>query len=302
VRHPRLIPTWIEVRERALAEMRNARFSTDDPRCGEMARHIAGAIAYFRQEPTADLDEFTPGEQIATELEQALETLGRPCASPGYAEDYPNPLAALTANVLTEACPETQELLNSLLLEIHEDGGVDAGTLYADESHAFSPEMRVGALLKTILDRFRWRPRFAADGGRPYFWYASEENMEPRRGWRGVDEGEEHALPMDIMGRLETLIAHLRAAPPEQLLVRFLMDFPDMHFMAAWAFTLANTDYAIARMDLLGKDFSPLRIMRFQLATYGMLKFRPRSRTWLRATLFQGAGLPDELAAGASRR
>jgi hypothetical protein len=29
-----------------------------------------------------------------------------------------------------------------------------------------------------------------------------------------------------------------------------------------------------------------------------MLKFRPRSKSWLRATLFQGAAIPEELSAG----
>ena len=122
--------------------------------------------------------------------------------------------------------------------------------------------------------------------------------MEPRRGERGVDEGEQYELPVDILGRFEKLVAALQSVSPDETLGRFLVRFPDMRFMAGWAYTLAGTEYAVARMDLLSLDFSPLKIMRYQLATYGMLKFRPRSRTWLRATLFQGAGLPEELAAG----
>lgn len=109
-----------------------------------------------------------------------------------------------------------------------------------------------------------------------------------------------YALPVDVMGRLEELLSHLRAAPPGQTLGRFLFSHPDMQFMVGWASALAGSEYAVARTDLLARKLSPLRIMRFQLATYGMLKFRPRSKTWLRATLFQGAALPVELAAGSA--
>ncbi|MDB5998831.1 MAG: hypothetical protein JWP52_530, partial [Rhizobacter sp.] len=140
--------------------------------------------------------------------------------------------------------------------------------------------------------------RFKTEIGRPYFWYASEENMEPRRGRRGIDEGEQYQLPVDILGRLEELMSLLAEAPPAQSVGRFLVSHPDMRFMAAWAYSLADRKYAVSRTDLLAFEFSPLRLMRFQLAMYGMLKFRPRSNTWLRATLFQGAGLPHELAAG----
>src|SRR5215813_2743696 len=122
--------------------------------------------------------------------------------------------------------------------------------------------------------------------------------MEPRRGAVGVDRGAEYALPLDILGRLEELRDLLVRSPRKQALGRFVFAHPDMRFMAAWAHTLAQLPYSVARMDLLAGDFLPLRIMRFQLATYGMLKFRPRSTFWLCATLFQGAGLPHELAAG----
>src|SRR5690606_38068489 len=159
--------------------------------------------------------------------------------------------------------------------------------MHADESLDFPPDLRVGELLSLIDERFDWAARFATDGGRPFFWYSSEENMEPRRGARGVDEGENFELPVNILGRLEELISALKASTAEEPIGRFLVRNPDMRFMVAWTHTLAELDFSIARMDLLSADFSPLRIMRFQLATYGMLKFRPRSKTWLRATIMQ---------------
>ncbi|NIF78734.1 hypothetical protein F3J20_15305 [Paraburkholderia sp. Cy-641] len=298
VRHPRLLDRWIGAREQALAEMYRERFEADDSRCDEFDRQLERAIEYFAHEPTGDLDEFAPSEAIHAELLQVREQFAHLRAGWKAGASRSNPLAELLVSWRGRCCLETGELLNSLLLECHEGGNVDANTLHADESLPFDPTQKAGALKDLIETHLAWVSRFTVEGERPFFWYASEENMEPRRGSRDIDEGEQYALPVDVMGRVEELLSRLRAVPPEQTLGRFLIAHPDMRFMVGWVSTLADSHYAIARTDLLTKDFSPLRIMRFQLATYGMLKFRPRSRTWLRATLFQGAGLPRELAAG----
>jgi hypothetical protein len=293
VRHPRLVHRWIEVREQALAEVKAMAFPTTDPRCERMRRLVEGAIRYFRYEPQGALDEFESGFALANELAGLLSRLGpaEPMASA-------NPVADLLAMAEREVSVEAQELLNALALELHDEGRVDANALAVDEALAFPAELRVGELRMLIRERFDWLARFGAGRGRPYFWYSSEENMEPRRGTVGLDAGEEYALPLDILGRLEELASRLEEAPADQSLGRFLFAHPDMRFMVGWVHTLARSPYAVARMDLLSPDFRPLRIMRFQLALYGMLKFRPRSTFWLCATLFQGAGLPHELAAG----
>ncbi|MBN3849310.1 hypothetical protein G3N58_21140 [Paraburkholderia sp. Ac-20342] len=299
VRHPRLLDRWIGAREQALADMYGETFDAADARCDEFERQIARAIDYFAHEPSGELDEFVASDVLHAELRRArerfvaLRSAWRPdgCAAA-------NPVVELIGSERARSSTETVELLHSLLLECHDGGNVDGGALHADESLPFDPALRAGVLRDRIETQLAWVSRFGAQVERPFFWYASEENMEPRRGCRNLDEGEQYALPVDVMGRVEELLTKLRAAPPEQTLGRFLIAHPDMRFMVGWASTLADSHYAIARTDLLAQDFSPLRIMRFQLATYGMLKFRPRSRTWLRATLFQGAGLPRELAAG----
>jgi len=297
VRHPKLLHRWIEVREQALAEILAQPFGRDGRECAEFATQIERASEYFAHEPGGEVDEFTPGETLAGELQLAGEEFARITREAGPLGQA-NPIAALLGTLDGRVSAEAQELLHSLALEIHDDGQVDADLLHTDETLSFPRDMTVAALRERIGERFAWIDRFAAENGRPYFWYASEENMEPRRGCRGVDQGEQFELPVDILSRFEELVSALDEAPGEWTLGRFLMRFPDMRFMVAWAYTLADMEYAIARMDLAALDFSPLKIMRFQLALYGMLKFRPRSKTWLRATLFQGAGLPEELASG----
>lgn len=299
VRHPRLLHRWIEVREEALAQLTDTAFDANAPHCARFAALLDRARRYIRYEPGGDLDEFVAAGRIAEELELASQTFARVCKERDIdAGQGRNPVSATIAALHGTITAETQELLNALALEVHEDGAVDPNLMHADETLGFSPVRTTGDLLSSIRKRYRWTERFAAKEGRPFFWYSSEENMEPRRGARGVDEGENFQLPVDILGRLEELIAGLQASPAQERLGRFLVRHPDMRFMVAWTSTLASEDYSIARMDLLAEDFSPLRVMRFQLATYGMLKFRPRSRTWLRATLFQGAPIPRELSAG----
>src|SRR5690606_38454123 len=105
---------------------------------------------------------------------------------------------------------------------------VDPDVMHTDESLACSPLSTTGELLSLIEERFRWTERFGVEGSRPFFWYASEENMEPRRGARGSDEGEDYELPVDILGRLEQLIDALRASRRDELLGRFLVRNPDM--------------------------------------------------------------------------
>lgn len=297
VRHPRLLHNWIEVRERALAQILSESFSATAWKCTRFSELLEQARSYFVYEPGGEVDEFVSGAVIADELAVAAKEFAL-LLKDSRPDSASNPITRLMSVLEGRITGDTQELLHALALEVHEGGAVDAELLHADETLSFPRDLSAGDFLSLIRKRFAWVERFSVTGQRPYFWYASEENMEPRRGERGVDEGEQYELPVDILGRFEELVAALGSAPPQETLGRFLVRFPDMRFMAGWAYTLAGTEYAIARMDLLALDFSPLKIMRYQLATYGMLKFRPRSKTWLRATLFQGAGLPEELAAG----
>ena len=49
---------------------------------------------------------------------------------------------------------------------------------------------------------------------------------------------------------------------------------------------------------VLSQDFVPLNAMRFLLAMYGMLKYSPRSDSWVRGTLLQGAPTIEEYGTG----
>ena len=54
----------------------------------------------------------------------------------------------------------------------------------------------------------------------------------------------------------------------------------------------------LPRVNFLSQDFVPLNAMRFLLAMYGMLKYSPRSDSWVRGTLLQGAPTIEEYETG----
>ena len=188
VRHPRIIDRWIRLREIALAEVRSMPLPADDPRCDRIVAGLDRAARYFRLEPAGELDEFQPGRAVAADLKLAEDMFARLRARNG---DDTGPVHNVGNALLEQArvglTVEAQEFINALLLEIHDDGRVDLDSLYADEALSFPPHMRAGTLLKLLREHFAWAVRYrpASARDRPYFWYASEEIMEPRRGRRG---------------------------------------------------------------------------------------------------------------------
>lgn len=297
VRHPKLLERWIAVRERALRDLHDAVYGPDDARYATFLEQLAKARAYFTREPSDETGMFLTSDALVAALDTAAARYRALLAdwSATRAQGATNPTSALLTGMGRDHPVEVHDLLAALAFEL-DDNAPSPEEFIADETLRCPPDLACGDLLGLIRSRFKWMIEDKAE--RPYFWYSSEENMEPRRGFRGSDDGQEFELPVDIFGRLQGLVDRLAAVPPSMPVGEFLFRFPDMRYMAQWAYTLADLDYAVARMDVLARDYAPLRIMRLQLATYGMLKFIPRSGTQLRATLLQGAGLPEELAAG----
>ena len=59
--------------------------------------------------------------------------------------------------------------------------------------------------------------------------------------------------------------------------------------------TLARSVYGEIQANLLDADVLPMHLLRCKLAFMGVTKFDPRSKLWVRNTMFQGAPLADEL-------
>lgn len=299
VRHPKLMHRWIEAREQALADVLvspgEANSDAPDDRVARLRRLLSDAQVAFREQPSDDVGVFTPGDVIATELADLNAWIGEALRP----DDEP-PLLTIAERAHRTCGLETEEALNSLLLELHEDDGDDGRALSWDEGLDYAPAQPVGALRELLGTSFDWalemnmEPKSATE----YFWYLSDENLEPRRGRRGQEPGEEFEIPLDVVGRIQSLAAALDAQPPQRSLARFLVEHPDWRFMVECVSTLSTLPYALVRDNMLDSSFVPLQVMRLQLAIYGMANFRPQSQAWVRGTLLRGAPTIEQLAEG----
>ncbi|HEX3804795.1 MAG TPA: hypothetical protein VHV75_18365 [Solirubrobacteraceae bacterium] len=313
VRHPKLMHRWIEAREQALAEVLVSPSETNsdapDDRVARLRRLLSDAQVAFREQPSDDVGVFTPGDVIAAELADLNAWIGdalRPgtgARAPGGDSGSPDnqlPLLTIAERAHRTCGLETQEALNSLLLELDEDDSDDGRALSGDEGLDYAPAQPVGELRELLGTSFDWalEMNMEAKSATEYFWYLSDENLEPRRGRRGQEPGEEFEIPLDVVGRIQSLAAALDAQPPQRSLARFLVEHPDWRFMVECVSTLSALPYALVRDNMLASSFVPLQVMRLQLAIYGMANFRPQSQAWVRGTLLRGAPTIEQLAEG----
>jgi hypothetical protein len=198
---------------------------------------------------------------------------------------------------------ETQELINTLLIEIypdHTDGLEDY--MAAEESLDLVPDMpliQLKQLIETYLD-WALQVDLTSSDERYWFWYRSIEKEEPRLGIRGVDEGEEKELSIAIGPRVQrihaTLDAHLRQ-DPAALTIDFLMANQRDSDIVRRIQTMAGSAYGEIRANLWHREMKPMHLLRAKLSFLGAQRFDPKGDRWVRVTFFQGAPLIAELNA-----
>ncbi len=294
ISHPLLIHNWFHAREAALALVRSleraapaalARFRTCLARA---RRHVAEwAVADERQ--TA---------RIAA-LRTDLERLARWTDEAAWPGDGARPWDVLFRRAEDAFSTEGEELLVALILEPH-GALIDdlAEGLEVDRDERLDPTMRV-ARLRALVDRhYAWA--LAVDYDNPdashYFWYASQEKLEPRRGERRAEPGADREMPLTVARDVQALRTALGAAPDDETTAALVMRHPELRAVARRVQIGARYAYAEIRDNLIGVDCRPIDILRSKLAQFGASKFDPKSDLWTRITMYQGAPLADELA------
>jgi len=192
---------------------------------------------------------------------------------------------------------ETQELIVSVLLEIHGEI-VDEleNSMEASEILKLDPSMSINVLLDLIKKYFEWalKINFEDPERLRRFWYYSEEKLEPRFGDRYTDQGSKKEMPLAV-GRdvfmLHKKIVNLR----KNISVgNFLQSSPEYRDIIRRIQTVVKFPYAEIRDNLIDSKTRPIDLLRFKLSFFGASKFDPKSELWTRITLFQGAPLPDQ--------
>jgi hypothetical protein len=293
VRHPILFHHWILAREKALATVRAVRATNQEGWIG-FARVLAEAHAEVRAWRTGDRVQSERLVQLGTDLDRLASEAER------IGVNAERPWDRLYVFAEAALGLEAQELLVSLLLEIHGDI-VDhfAAEMGADEAEGFSIDggMSCGALLEEIEALYGWAARI--DFGRPEatarFWYVSAEKLEPRLGERSKEPGAELEQPLTVARDVERLRGALKAAPRERGVADFLREEPELRHVVRRVQLVSRFPYAEIRDNLLEAGMRPIDMLRCKLAFFGATRFDPRSDRWLRICLFSGAPFPDEL-------
>lgn len=294
--HPRVIHSWALARETALARVK-ADAEPGKERVARFEALLERAAAHIEEWRTEDTRQQA---RIAT-LKQDLAALR--AEAPGLLA-LPHPWRALSELAEQRFDLETQELLNSLMMEVYPER-VDhlEDSLAADETQRLEPRMPLKELLEQVKARYGWaiREDYARPEATALFWYRSEVKEEPRLGRRDVDPGDDREMTIAIgreAARLHEALRELDSEALEQTTAEFLLRHPEWRGIVRRIQSLADAPYSEVRDNLLDSGCVPIDLLRFKLAFFGASKFDPKSDRWIRITMFQGAPLPEDLGDG----
>lgn len=291
INHPQLISRWIEMRELALARVRGLGQVTAE-RLARLRVLVERGIAHIQQTVTED-DWQTGNNRVVLEDFAALQD---------WLASHPlQSWEQLTSWAEQQLSLQGQELLNCILLELYPeliDSLEDSFSLV--ESLELQPQMPAAELQALIERHYAWALAidFTADGASETFWYRSEEKQEPRLGNCSLESGRDKQMPLGI-GYLaqqchRQLGAYL-AEHPEQCTASFLLRHPEQRGIVRRMQSMAKTHYGEIQANLLDREVLPMHLLRCKLAFFGVSKFDPRSRLWVRNTMFQGAPLLEDI-------
>lgn len=290
VHHPALISNWASARETALATVLTQERATPED-CERMAALFERAIAHVAGWRVGDATQMARIETLARELPLAAAAFESVAASP-----YPWERLLERSK---DWSLETQEMLVALMIDVAGDENDALTAAMGDDSAPrLDPTMTVAMLLAQIEARYGWARQADWSPDPYYFWYVSEEKLEPRLGRVGVDHGDDQATPLDIGRQVRRLATALDAAAPEEGLAAFLMRHPEHRAIVRRIQWLADYPYGEIQDDLVGAECRPIDLLRFKLAFFGASHFDPKSDRWTRITLARGAPEFEEIEAG----
>jgi hypothetical protein len=212
--------------------------------------------------------------------------------------ELPNPWDRLVRH---SSCwsQECQELIVALIMEPHGhliDGLAD--DMSSNSTLFLEPANTIEELSALIVKNYQWAldVDFEHAEAQHYFWYVSEEKLEPRLGVRLEEPGANLELPLDLARRVQALVSDLEKTPCAQTIAEFLIRHPYHRYIARRVQATKFHLYTEIQDNLIGADCMPIDMLRCKLSFFGASKFDPKSDRWTRIVLFQGAPLIDEIS------
>lgn len=293
VNHPALFHRWILARETALARVRGLERSSAATR-ERFGRLLARARAAVSSWITEDRRQAARIAALTRDLQQVASSVD------DRRLELPRPWDALHCWAEQSLSLEGQELLVSLMLEIHGDLVDDlADSMGEDEESCFGIDgkMTAGALLNLLRRNYAWA--LGIDYHQPHanvrFWYTSIEKLEPRLGMRFEEPGGDLEQPLAVARDVAALAVELAEQGRDTPIAAFLLRHPERRHTVRRVQQSAGRIYGEVRENLVGEDFVPVDLLRCKLAFFGAVRFDPKSDRWLRINMYQDAPYPDEL-------
>jgi hypothetical protein len=297
INHPLLINQWIEMRETALARVvKQSELGITAGIVDQLAESVSRVIKHLREIITEDERQSQVNTKVSEELKMLCLWLV------DQRSDLVNYLSwkALTQFAEDNWHVETQEVINTLLIELYPELVDDLEErMWVDESYEIVPEMSVAEFIVLIESKYDWALTidFSKHEALGVFWYRSEEKMEPRLGHTGVDIGMDKEMPLGIARRVRDCYDQLCQYDNDNSgknIAHFIVKNPTYNGIVARIQTMSQSFYGDIRENLVHKDVLPINLLRCKLSFFGVSKFDPRSRLWVRNTMFQGAPLFDD--------
>jgi hypothetical protein len=194
-----------------------------------------------------------------------------------------------------------QELLVSVLLELYPELVDDLEDYYCEEEFLdLDPIMSVKQLQGVIEQRYGWALDidFTASGTKETFWYRSEDKMEPRLGNAEKEQGKEKQMALGVGYAVRKCYDQLSVYVndnPLHTTARFMVARPKLRGIVRRIQSMNRCVYGDIQANLLERDVLPMHLLRAKLAFFGVSKFDPRSKLWVRNTMFQGAPLLEDI-------
>ena len=293
VNHGELFSQWVEMRETALAQVLH-KVTPTDWRIELFHDLVQRAVRHFGETRTSDEEQVERNRILIAEL---AEVDGWVREQDGKLETW----SVLSDHANGAWSLETQELIHAICMEIHPELVNDLeDSCTVIPNPVVDPAMTTSQLRQVIELRYDWALEidFSDPTTCDAFWYRSEEKLEPRLGFVGADPGIEKQMPLPIGRRVrecyDLLIEDL-AEHADSDVVHFLLRRPSLKSIVRRIQTMSRHKYAEIRANLADRNVRPMDLLRCKLAFFGVSKFDPRSKLWVRNTMYQGAPLIDDI-------
>ena len=293
IKHPQLISRWILMRETAIARvLLEGRVSSHT--LEQLDALATKARQHFQETSVADEEQASRNSILIRELAELHSWLGKNPAIGNWSD--------LTQHAQRHWHLETQELIHCLLMELYPEL-VDEleEKMGVEEGQYTQPEMPLAKLKQLVETRYDWALAidFEQAESQHLFWYRSEEKMEPRIGERFAEPGADKETPLLTIARYVRLCYERVCADLEDHadadVVHFLLRNPDMKGIVMRIQTMAQDHYGDIQANLADKETLPIHLLRCKLSFFGVSKFDPKSKFWVRNTMFQGAPLVTDI-------